>query len=138
MLNNTIQTDSRYNDGNLTISKDVRNTIRGITSTAVSHTWSENTLTSVRKTGCYQTRAVFIAPLHYHALRHMKISLMKSKHKITVTSLEAMEELTWWYTELQQSSCSPIVQQEASVVIESDVSMKGLGAVYQGARVNGL
>ena len=66
VLNSTIQTGGfprlhcrhQYNDGNLAISKDVRNSIRGITSTAVSHTQSENTITSVRETGSYQTSSL--------------------------------------------------------------------------------
>ena len=42
--------------------------------------------------------------------------------------LEAEKDLTWWHTQLPMHPYSSIVQKEASVVIESDASLKGWGA----------
>ena len=82
--------------------------------------------------------AVFVAPLHYRALQHLKISLMRSKQKTILISPEAQEELLWWHTQLALHSCSPFGQEEATIVIESDVSMLGWGAACGGVRTSGV
>ena len=82
--------------------------------------------------------AVFRAPLHYWALQHLKISMMRSRQKVTTIPPEAQKDLTWWYTQLPMHSYSPIVQEEASVVIEADASLKGWGANCKGFRTSGV
>ena len=82
--------------------------------------------------------AVFRAPLHYRALQHLKISMMRSGQKVTTIPPEAQKDLTWWHTQLPMHSCSPIVQEEASVVIEADASLKGRGANCKGLRTSGV
>jgi len=83
--------------------------------------------------------AVFVAPLHYGALQHLKISLMRSKQKTILISSKAQEELFWWHTQLYSTSqLLPFVQREATIVIESDVSMLGWGAACGGVRTSGV
>ena len=82
--------------------------------------------------------AVFRAPLHYRALQHLKISMMRSGQKVTTIPPEAQKDLTWWHTQLPMHSSSPVVQKEASVVIESNASLKGWGANCKGMRTSGI
>ena len=50
---------------------------------------------------------------------------------------EVQVNLQWWATQLPTCSFSPIVKQEAKIVIESDASNLGWGAVCQGMRTEG-
>ena len=82
--------------------------------------------------------AVFRAPLHYRALQHLKISRMRAGQEVATIPPKADKDLTWWHTQLPMHPCSPIVQKEASVVIESDASLKGWGANCEGVRTSGV
>ena len=82
--------------------------------------------------------AVFRSPLHYQALQHLKISMMRSGQKVTTIPPESQKDLTWWHTQLPMLSCSPTVQKESSVVIDSDASLKGWGANCKGMRTSGV
>ena len=82
--------------------------------------------------------AAFRAPLHYRALQHLKISIMRAGQEVATIPTEAEKDLTWWHTQLPMHPCSPIVQKEASVVIESDASLKGWGANCKGVRTSGV
>ena len=53
-------------------------------------------------------------------------------------SPEAMNDLRWWSTQLHPHCSSPMLKLEASVVITSDVSLHGWGAVCQEVTTGGL
>ena len=63
--------------------------------------------------------------------------MMKSGQQMSTLPPDAQKDLTWWYTQLPTYRCSPIIQ-EASVVIESDASLRGWGANYKGRRTSGV
>jgi len=44
--------------------------------------------------------AVLVAPLHYCALQHQKISMMRSAQREGTMTLEAQQDLNWWLTQL--------------------------------------
>ena len=72
--------------------------------------------------------AVLVAPLHYRALQHLKISMMRLAQNEVAILPEAWKDLMWWDRQLPMHHCSPIVQREATVIIESDASLKGWDA----------
>ena len=80
------------------------------------------------------TPAVFRVPLHYQELQHFKISCMRSRQTVTSIAPKAQKDWNWWHTQLPLHPCSPIVQKEASVVIESrsDALLQGRGANGEG------
>ena len=82
--------------------------------------------------------AVLVAPLHYRALQHLKIRMMRLAQKEAAISPEARKDLMWWDTQLPMHHCSPIVQKEATIIIESDASLKGWGANCSGIRAGGV
>ena len=82
--------------------------------------------------------AVFTAPLHYRALQSLKISALHAQREIVPLSQEAINDLRWWSTQLHLHCSSPILKLEASVVITSDASLRGWGAVCQEETTGGL
>ena len=82
--------------------------------------------------------AVFIAPLHYRALQSLKIASLHAHREVAPLSPEAINDLTWWSSQLHLHCSSPILKPEASVVITSDASLQGWGAAFQEERTGGL
>ena len=82
--------------------------------------------------------AVFTAPLHYRALQSLKISALHAQREIVPLSQEAINDLRWWSTQLHLHCSSPILKPEALVVITSDASLRGWGAVCQEETTGGL
>ena len=84
--------------------------------------------------------AVPMGALHYRALQDLKIRTLHQS-----SSYQMMGQITkdvqvdqqWWATQLPTCCSSPIVKQEAKIVIESDASNSGWGAVCQGVRTEG-
>ena len=84
--------------------------------------------------------AVWTAPLHYRALQDLKIrSLRQHPHYQGTVSLseEAQADLQWWHSELPSHCSTSMLKPEASIVIESDASKSGWGAVCQGVPTGG-
>ena len=83
--------------------------------------------------------AVWIGSLHYRALQDLKIqSLWQHLSDQTTLSLseEAQADLQWWLSDLSSNCSATIVKPEASIVIETDASKSGWGAVCQGVYRN--
>ena len=84
--------------------------------------------------------AVPTAPLHFGPLQHLKISSLHQTESYQASvqlSPEAEENLMWWRDHIQDNCSAPILGRNASVIIESDVSKIGWGAVCQGVRTRG-
>jgi hypothetical protein len=84
--------------------------------------------------------AVLPAPLQYRHLQLLKIrSLISSQSyesKVTLTP-ESKEELRWWVLHLQQVNGKSIISPGPDVVIQTDASLLGWGAVSNGRTVRG-
>ena len=84
--------------------------------------------------------AVWTGPLHYRALQDLKIQVLhqhQSYQTLINLSPEARTDLQWWLSDLSHNCSAMIVKPEASIVIESDASMSGWGAVCQGVTTGG-
>ena len=84
--------------------------------------------------------AVWTGPLHYRALQDLKIQTLRqhvSYQTLISLSPEARADLQWWLSDLSHNCSAVIVKPEASIVIESDASMLGWGAVCQGVTTGG-
>ena len=84
--------------------------------------------------------AVWTGPLHYHALQDLKIQTLQqhpSYQTLISLSPEVRGDLQWWLSDLSHNCSAMIVKPEASIVIESDASMSGWGAVCQGVTTGG-
>ena len=84
--------------------------------------------------------AVWTGPLHYCALQDLKIRLLRQRFSDqTAVSLseEARADLQWWFSDLSSDCSAMMVKPEASIVIESDASNSGWGAVCQGVATDG-
>ena len=84
--------------------------------------------------------AVPTAPLLFHALQHLKISSLHQTESYQASvqlSPEAEDNLIWWRDHIQDNCSAPILGRNASVIIESDASKIGWGAVCQGVRTGG-
>ena len=76
--------------------------------------------------------AVPTGPLHYCALQDLKIKTLHrspSYQAMGQVTKEVQVDLQWWATQLPTYYSSPIVKQEATIMIESDFSNSGWGAV---------
>ena len=84
--------------------------------------------------------AVWTGSLHYRALQDLKIrSLRQHLSDQTAVNLseEARADLQWWFSDLSSNCSAMMVKPEASIVIESDASKSGWGAVCQGVATGG-
>ena len=84
--------------------------------------------------------AVPTGPLHYRALQDLKIKALCQSSSYQVmgqVTKEVQLDLRWWATQLPTCCSSPIVKQEATIVIESDASDSGWGAVYHRVKTGG-
>ena len=50
----------------------------------------------------------------------------------------AIEELAWWIKNLELTNCRAIIQSPSRILMQTDASKKGWGAVCQGIRTGGL
>ena len=84
--------------------------------------------------------AVLPAPLHYRELQNLKISSlheMESYNAQTALSPAARDDLSWWLGQLQRWNGRSFIVKRPEVVIQSDASLRGWGAVYQGQCIQG-
>ena len=84
--------------------------------------------------------AVWTGSLHYRALQDLKIRSLRQhpSDQIAVNlSEEARADLQWWFSDLSSNCSATMVKPEASIVIESDASKSGWGAVCQGIATGG-
>ena len=84
--------------------------------------------------------AVLPAPLHYRELQNLKISSlhkMESYNAQTALSAAARDDLSWWLGQLQRWNGRSFIVKRPEVVIQSDASLRGWGAVYQGQCIQG-
>jgi len=85
--------------------------------------------------------AVYPAPLWYRELQRLKnqtLQISQSFEATVMLSQEALSELEWWATSMNLLNGKTIQPQEPSLVIETDASMLGWGAVCSGVRTGGL
>ena len=86
-------------------------------------------------------QAIFPAPLHYRHLQHLKHQALAQRKGYDATialSKEAEEELHWWLAHLNAWNGRAILHPSPDLIIETDASMRGWGAVCQGVITGGL
>ena len=86
-------------------------------------------------------QAIFPAPLHYRHLQHLKhqaLALRKGYDATIALSIEAREELRWWLAHLSAWNGRALLHPSPDLVIETDASRSGWGAVCQGVQTGGL
>ena len=86
-------------------------------------------------------QAIFPAPLHYRHLQDLKHkALARFGHfdATTALSTEAKDELQWWLAHLNAWNGRALVRPSPDVIIETDASRTGWGAVCQGETTGGL
>ena len=88
-------------------------------------------------------QAIFPAPLHYRHLQDLKHkALARLGHfdatTATALSTEAKGELQWWLAHLNAWNGRALVRPSPDVIIETDASRTGWGAVCQGVTTEGL
>jgi hypothetical protein len=86
-------------------------------------------------------QAIFPAPLHYRHLQHLKHQALAQRKGYDATialSNEAEEELHWWLAHLNAWNGRAILHPSPDLIIETDASMRGWGAVCQGVKTGGL
>ena len=83
--------------------------------------------------------AIYPAPLHYRSLQALKHkALARSGYDGMIRlSQEAKEDLRWWTNNLSQWNGQMLSQSSPHCVIETDASMMGWGAFYQGEATGG-
>ena len=118
----------------------VHDLCRGIQSLLNKETVSVRQLAHIVEKLNSTALAVLPAPLHYRELQNFKIySLQETElyNAQTTLSPAARDDLAWWLGQLKHwNGCSFIVRQP-EVVIQSDASLKGWGAVSQGLWIQG-
>lgn len=85
--------------------------------------------------------AIFPAPLWYRELQRLKNQALRSSHSFETSVLltqEALLELDWWSSKMSLVNGKNIRTQEPDMVMETDASMLGWGAVCNGTRTGGL
>lgn len=85
--------------------------------------------------------AVLSAPLRYRHLQLVKIRSLgryKSFNKLVTLDQKAIEELRWWQEQLACWNGKDIIPPPIDLVIETDASVVGWGAVCSGTRTGGL
>ena len=76
--------------------------------------------------------AVFQAPIHYRALQHQKNSLDFQRvplHQKVILDVEALLDLEWWVNNLPTANTRPVKPLLPNILIQSDASGSGRGAV---------
>ena len=86
-------------------------------------------------------QAVFPAPLHYRHLQHLKhqgLARGSGYDSCLPLSREAREEIQWWLVHLEAWNGKAILSSPPDLVIETDASKVGWGAVCREVRTGGL
>ncbi|CAB4037588.1 Hypothetical predicted protein, partial [Paramuricea clavata] len=86
-------------------------------------------------------QAVFPAPLHYRHLQRLQIKgLLTGKSYETMVSLDqnCRNDLQWWIDQNSIWNGRAIIAPAPDLVITTDASMRGWGAVCQGVHTRGL
>ena len=86
-------------------------------------------------------RAVLPAPLCYRNLQRIKNQELSRSHSFeAMVTLDdsAKEELLWWVHQLTTWNGRAILSQTPDLVVETDASLLGWGAVSEGVRTGGL
>jgi hypothetical protein len=84
--------------------------------------------------------AVFCGQMHYMSLERYKTAALQSNGNFdsyTCLSVAAKSEVIWWSENIQQENGRSIATHKPDMVIESDASLDGWGAVCQDNSVNG-
>jgi hypothetical protein len=81
-----------------------------------------------------------LAKLHYQNLERLKNIALQQNYgnfdtKVKLTN-ESKEKINWWYNNISKSS-SPITRPSPTVVLMTDASKKGWGAVWDNTRTGG-
>ena len=85
-------------------------------------------------------QAVFPAPLHYRFLQRDKIAALERSQSYEAEcrlSPEAKEELEWWCSHLHAWNGRALVESTPDLVIATDASLTGWGAVCDGVSTGG-
>ena len=84
--------------------------------------------------------AILPAPLHYRGLQNLKHqALKKGRYDVTLPlSEEAKEDLIWWMEHLPLVNGQPLVRNQPSLLMETDASLMGWGAVCEGEKMEVL
>ena len=86
--------------------------------------------------------AVLPAPLHYRHLQMQKSKALLAGHQNynaqVVLDLECKSELKWWFRHLQDWNGKSLISPAPDLVITTDSSMMGWGAVCNGTTTQGL
>jgi len=87
------------------------------------------------------SQAVLPAPLFYRSLQgdlQKALTLSNQDYNAAMSlSPQAKEELTWWQEKLVQWNSKPLLCRQQTVIITSDASLQGWGAVCKGTRTGG-
>ena len=87
------------------------------------------------------TPAVLSAPLRYRQLQQLKIRSFRrfeSFDKLVTLDQGTIQDLQWWMNHLRMGNGRDICQPAPDMVIETDASLMGWGAVCKGVRTGGL
>ena len=86
--------------------------------------------------------AVLPAPLHYRHLQMQKSKALLAGHQNynaqVVLDLECKSEIKWWFRHLQDWNGKSLISPAPDLVITTDSSMMGWGAVCNGTTTQGL
>ena len=84
--------------------------------------------------------AVLPAPLHTRHLQHQLIQTQKRSPSLrskVILSQESLKEVQWWIHHLQEWNGREITRPNPDLIIQSDASLQGWGAVSNGTRTGG-
>ena len=85
-------------------------------------------------------QAIFPAPLHYRnlqQLKHQAVSRDRNFNSRIPLSVEAIGELRWWLAHLDAWNGRALLHPSPDLIMETDASRMGWGAVCQGVRTGG-
>ena len=86
-------------------------------------------------------QAVLPSPLHYRSLQILKTKALHAggsyDHQVQLDE-ESKQELIWWSSKLSMWNGKALVRPHPNIVIKSDASLVGWGAVCQNAKTGGL
>ena len=102
--------------------------------TSLELTWLLETLTSA-------IQAILPARLQFWYLQQQQIAILRRSvsYKATLTlNAMAIEELPRWIKNLELSNGRAIIHPPSQMLMQTDASKKGCGAVCQGIRIGGL
>ena len=87
------------------------------------------------------SQAVFPAPLFYrHLQRDLQSALLRGSQNyetLLLLSQESREEIQWWQQRLSMWNGRTLLKHRQQLVIQSDASLTGWGAVCEGVRTGG-